>query len=388
MFSVLEKRTLNLFASSSMSKIDSPKDRQKLFLELAGREGGITAEEVYEKASSLGDSATPEAYYNMGRRLAHKGILLAEKRGRKTFYSQGAGAEGIWLTENEIRDLIDPDMPLISLSAIELNSENIRNIREDTWIKIRKLLSGVNARELFFEGIKSLADHVIVVAQDRYRMEDNRSTRDDQNELEESLQLLKTVCKQGLGLSQDALIVPDANRLLRKIKEKSIDCLYNEDYLKDELDRRIENAPCIVEVDESVKVAERNYLAAAIDGSSRSGITGYKEPLYDLSVGVSPDVSVQTSVALINRQVKTGSETKPVFSRLPEKPEDMQQQENRFTVMNRMFHPELSDSEYLHAVSCAMDLLEVRATSRVMRRWDYKNQVEIPPAEIVLRDGT
>ena len=367
----------------------SPKERQKLFIDMSGKEGGVTAEDVYNKAVQSGDTASLEAYYNMGRRLTHKGILCAEKKGRKTFYSQGMGAEGIWLTELEIRELVDPDLPLISLSTLELNSENIRNIRETTWVKIRDILSDINARILFINGIKSIADHVVIVANDRARKEDHRTTRDDERELEEHLGYLKTICKQGLGLSQDAVVCPSVDTVIKNVSKDSAYSLYNSEHLEDEICRRIEDVNFIQPIDPAIYESDdANMLVAAIDGSCRSGMTGYKEPLYDLSVGVAPDVSVQTSVALINKRLKVGKSTRPVFSRLPEKPEDMQQQENKFTVMNRYFHPELTDSEYLHAISCAMDLLEVRATERVMRRWDFQSEYEVPPAEVVMRDGT
>jgi len=109
----------------------------------------------------------------------------------------------------------------------------------------------------------------------------------------------------------------------------------------------------------------------------------------DFSLGHAPSVSINTATAQINRRVKISGREYPAFLRLPEKPEDMQQRDNRFTIMAKLFFPDLSESQYVHSIWNAMNLLESRAAARVMKRWyTSTNNVEVRPADIVLLDGT
>jgi hypothetical protein len=57
--------------------------------------------------------------------------------------------------------------------------------------------------------------------------------------------------------------------------------------------------------------------------------------------------------------------------------------------MAKLFYADLSDAEYMHSLWNAMDTLEARATLRVLGRW-YTSpaNVEVRPADVVLRDGT
>jgi len=68
---------------TDMSVIDS-KWRQALFLEMASRDNGITAQEVHDEAARRGDTATVEAYLNLGRRLALRGRLNSSKDDART----------------------------------------------------------------------------------------------------------------------------------------------------------------------------------------------------------------------------------------------------------------------------------------------------------------
>jgi hypothetical protein len=57
--------------------------------------------------------------------------------------------------------------------------------------------------------------------------------------------------------------------------------------------------------------------------------------------------------------------------------------------MAKLLYPDLSDAEYMHAVWNAMDLLEAKAADRLLHRWYRPSpDVEVPPADVVLRDGT
>ena len=97
-------------------------------------------------------------------------------------------------------------------------------------------------------------------------------------------------------------------------------------------------------------------------------------------------VAINTSVGRLNQSVRVGQRDLPVFTRLPEKPEDMQRQDNRYTVMAKLLYPDMSDAEYMHAIWNAMDLIEAKSALRLFRRWYGPNGVEMP-SDIVLRDG-
>ena len=160
----------------------------------------------------------------------------------------------------------------------------------------------------------------------------------------------------------------------------------NSDLLKDEISRRVLDESFICSV---ASEADKPYLTAAVDGSTQGGLLFSGGPDSDFFVGHSPMVTVTTCVGQINRSVKIDGRAFPAFYRLPEKPEDMQRRENRYTFMAKIFYPDLSDAEYMHSVWNAMDALEARVTLRVLGRWTTSNgNVEVPPADVVLRDGT
>src|SRR5439155_20524001 len=75
------------------------------------------------------------------------------------------------------------------------------------------------------------------------------------------------------------------------------------------------------------------------------------------------------------------------FIRRPERPEDTQRLDNRYTVMAKLLYPDMTDAQYMHAVWNAMDLVETRAVLRLLRRWSQKPGVEIAASDVVLRDG-
>jgi hypothetical protein len=100
-------------------------------------------------------------------------------------------------------------------------------------------------------------------------------------------------------------------------------------------------------------------------------------------------ISINTSIGQVNRAMDIRGRLVPVFTRLPERPEDMQRLENKYSIMAKLFFPDLSDSEYMHSVWNAMDLMEARAVLRVLSRWYAADgRMEIAPADVALRDGT
>jgi hypothetical protein len=109
----------------------------------------------------------------------------------------------------------------------------------------------------------------------------------------------------------------------------------------------------------------------------------------DFYVGHAPMISINTAVGQVNRRLTIGGDELPVFTRLPEKPEDMQQRDNKYTVMAKLFFPDLSDAEYMHSLWNAMDVLEARTALRVLGRWyTTPGGVEVRPSDVVIRDGT
>ena len=63
----------------------------------------------------------------------------------------------------------------------------------------------------------------------------------------------------------------------------------------------------------------------------------------------------------------------------------MQQRDNKYTIMAKLFFPDLTDSQYAHSVWNAMNLLQSRAALKVMRRWETtRDALEVRPADIVL----
>src|SRR5437870_2689596 len=86
--------------------------RKSLFLELAQGPNGTTPAEVHRAAIEQGDKVTEEAYYNIARRLVHRGLLApveSDEGGGAVRYTIGAPAQSRWLEEDDLCALIDPD---------------------------------------------------------------------------------------------------------------------------------------------------------------------------------------------------------------------------------------------------------------------------------------
>ena len=108
---------------------------------------------------------------------------------------------------------------------------------------------------------------------------------------------------------------------------------------------------------------------AAVDGSTRGGLLTLTGEDGDLALGPAPSVSINTAAAQINRQIRTSNgRTHPAFLRLPEKPEDVQRRENRYSIMARLLFPDLTEAQYAHSLWNAMNLLESRVAFRAMQR--------------------
>jgi hypothetical protein len=64
-------------AAQSETKRFTSGTRKTLFLELAASADGTTPLEVHRRAKELDDTVTEEAYYNLARRLVHRGLLVS-----------------------------------------------------------------------------------------------------------------------------------------------------------------------------------------------------------------------------------------------------------------------------------------------------------------------
>ena len=369
------------------------KERQSIFLELAAKDGGATAQEAYERAIERGDDVTVEAFHNLGRRLTHRGLFVAEKRDRSTYYSVASGIDGQWLDEEHLASIVDPDYPLIALTVLRESLRQLRDVPESVWVELRERLKAEPAQDLFRRAIVDYADNLRDEMQN-YNIESARPEATKElptlrQQIENLLRMLIALTKNGLGLSREAINLPvNVEAGLHEVKRNPGKSFYDEGRLVEEIAYRISAENMVVEA-RRYEEEDREPLVAAVDGSTRGGLLATQGEEGDLALGHAPMVSINTSVAQINRSIKVGNRLYPAFMRLPEKPEDMQQQENRYTVMAKLFYPDLTDSQYAHSLWNAMDVLESRAALRVMRRWyTSKTSVEIAPADVVMRDGT
>ncbi len=365
--------------------------RKDLFLKIAAEKAGTTPAEVHKAAVELGDSATEEAYYNIARRLAHRGLLCpVELENKKTQYKVGAPAEERWLEEDDLSGIIDPDYPFPAITIWDETRRHINELKESLWIELRERLKGKPAVDLFYKAIASYADDLHAQIQNLVRHED-RPTGEITGlrmEAENSCGLLFQFAKYGLGLSAEAVNCPfNVDSAIQDFKHGNIQAFVNEQILREELKRRIADEPLLVE--EKIVLPENRLMIGAVDGSTRGGLLSFLGEEGDLNLGYAPMVSINTSIGQVDRALRLGIKNKPVFFRLPEKPEDMQRGDNRYTMMAKLFYPDMSDAEYMHSAWNAMDVIEAKATLRLMSRWDLaKDRVEIPAADVVLRDGT
>ncbi len=202
-----------------------------------------------------------------------------------------------------------------------------------------------------------------------------------------TLLLLRNMLRYGLGISTESVSLPlNIEAAIAAKRQGDPALVVNEVLLQEELSRRISDEPFIL--DAEIDMPERKWLIGAVDGSTRAGVLSFLGEDGDFVTGHAPMVSINTAVGQVNRSLKIGDRSAPLFLRLPEKPEDMQRQDNRFTVMAKLLQPDLSDAEYMHSVWNAMDLIEARAALRLLSNWPApKTGIEVPAADVVLRDG-
>ncbi len=391
-----------------MSIIISSKDRRDLLLSLAARPEGVGINEVHQAAREKGDQASIEAYHNLARRLLHRGVLTKHDSESGTIYKsipETSGSE--WLEEDQLATLIDPDYPLLALTIWKESQRQISEIPDSLWIELRERLRGENARELVIKAIKSYCEdyyaqigtlieetkiHDSEYMQQQSPIEIQQHTNELaklKREAENSRILLQRLTKYGLGLSYEAVKLPtNITEAIDFYNSDEGSFFYNEKLLTQEVHSRVSEENFICDVDK--KQEDSKLLIAATDGSTRTGVLNLLDESGDFVVSQAPTITVNTAIGQINRNAKHNDKQTPVFLRLPEKPEDMQRQDNKYTIMAKLFYPDLSDAEYIHSVTNAMDFLESKAALRIMNRWYLQNNsnIEIPACDIVLRDGT
>lgn len=372
----------------------TPQARQALFLEMAQSSEGATAQQIYEKGAERGDDVSIEAYFNLGRRLAHRGMLKAEKSGNRTVYFAKVDPNATWLDEEHIASVVDPEYPLLALTVYRESLRQIRHIPEEIWIEARHRLANIDCRELFYAAITSYADNlkceVEDYARERAKAPNAPHLPKMRRSVDRTLNLLIGLCKNGLGLSKEAIDLPSGIDIATEMfisDEDLPEQYYNSEKLREEIARRIEPGPVIRDTGEIE--ANIDLVIAGVDGSTMGGLLSLDGISGDFSFGLPPQISINTSTGVLNKNIKRGDVQAPVFLRLPEKPEDMQQRDNRYTIMAKMFYPDLTDSEYVHSTWNAMDLLECRTTLSLMKRWTMMPEnAELPAADVILRDGT
>ncbi len=363
-------------------------------MRLAGAPDGTTAPAVFEQAVADGDRVTKEAFQNLARRLVHRGILIAQTSEHPTRYRLGQSVDAYWLEEEDLAAMVGEEYPLLAIPVWKESMRQIQQVPEAWWAFLREKLEHENARDLFARAITSYCDDLAALVDTLIDAQQNGWDHRDIQRLREegrsAVSLLRGVVQFGLGLSREAVTLP--SQFEQAVQERaknplSLPVRYNEHQLRRELESRIEDGAFIRAAvpDRSVKM-----LIGAVDGSSRSGVMSFLGEESDFYVGHAPMITVNTAIGQMNRNVRIAKgEEYPAFARLPEKPEDMQQRDNKYTVMAKLFFPDLSDAEYMHALWNGMDVLETRTTQRILGRWNTNpGAVEMSPADVVLRDGT
>jgi hypothetical protein len=365
--------------------------RRELFLKLAAQPGGVTTADVHARATELGDTATEEAYHNIARRLVHRSMLVADASGGRTRYAVGAQGDARWLEEDELARLVDPDYPIPAFTVWRESIQQVNDVPESVWEELRERLSTLPARDVFVQAIISYAEEEFASqVRELAALSGNENPKELtrlRKEAEDTRRLLLRLTKYGLGLSGEAIRLPlTLDVAINAVRRGESAVEINRRVLEDEIRRRVEDAPLVVSCDAP---ASARLVVGGVDGSTRAGILSVAGEDGDFNVMHAPMISMNTAVGQLSHNVQIAGRNHNVFVRLPERPEDMQRLDNRHTVMAKLLYPDLSDSEYMHAVWNAMDLVEVRATQRLLKRWYAAEvRVEVPPVDVVLRDGT
>lgn len=367
--------------------------KRRLFIEMALRPEGATAQDVHTAALAQGATDTPEAFINLGRRLARSGRLFVDETGPRKVYFAKEDSDGAWLDEDYLQSIVDPERPMESLTVLREASRQLRTVPAEAWRAAADLLKTINAREAAITAITEyagdLVDHlgllrtIIADSAAHGAAERERVKRRCENLID----MLTHICRDGLGLSREAIYIPVTPDAGMEHLASSNNSLVDDELLCDEIARRVEDAPIIMSV--PIPCADDRMIVAGVDGSTQGGLLSIDGTAGDFAFGGPPQINLNTAAAVLNRKLRRGGRETDVFLRLPSAPEDIQRRENSYTIMSPMFFPDLSEAEYMHSAWNAMDVLESRAARKALDSWPTPGgEVEVNPADVVIRDGT
>lgn len=367
--------------------------KRQLFIEMASRPDGTTANDVHAAAIAQGATDTIEAFHNLGRRLARGGRLVIDDSGPRKVYHAKEDRDGAWIDEDYLQSIVDAEHPMESLVVLREASRQLRTIPPEAWRAASDVLRGVNARAAAVTAITAYADDLADNLEELQRLITNKVYEDPaeaqriKRRCEGRIEMLTAMCRDGLGLSREAIYIPTTPEAgMSRIAEAGRD-LVDAGLLRDEIHRRVEDAPLIMSFVEPQP--DIRMIVAGVDGSTQGGLLSIDGTAGDFAFGAAPQINLNTAAAVLNRKLRRDGRETDVFLRLPNAPEDIQRRENVYTIMSPMFYPDLSPAEYMHSAWNAMDVLESRAARRAMDSWPTPgSNIEVNPADVVIRDGT
>ena len=367
--------------------------KRQLFIELASRLQGATANDVHAAALEQGATDTIEAFHNLGRRLTRSGRLAIDDSGSRKVYHAKDDRDGAWIDEDYLQSIVDAEHPMESLAVFREASRQMRSIGADAWRAGADILREVNAQTATFDAVAAYTDDLVDNLEELGRLMADRATRAPDEEqtikrrCEGRIEMLVAMCRDGLGLSRDAVYIPATPEAgLGRLAEYGRGFV-DAGLLRDEIGRRVEDAPLIMSF--VAPEADDRMIVAGVDGSTQGGLLSIDGTAGDFAFGDSPQINLNTTTAVLNRKVRRDGVDTDVFLRLPSSPEEIQRAENSYTIMSPMFYPDLSPAEYMHSAWNAMDVLESRAARKALDMWRTpRSNVEVNPADVVIRDGT
>lgn len=367
--------------------------KRQLFIEMASRHEGTTANDVHAAAIAQGASDTIEAFHNLGRRLARGGRLVIDHSGPRKVYHAKEDRDGAWIDEDYLQSIVDAEHPMESLVVLREASRQLRTIPPEAWRAASDILRGVNARAAAVTAITAYADDLADNLEHLQQLITNKVDEDPaevqriKRRCEGRIEMLTAMCRDGLGLSREAIHIPTTPEAgMSRVAEVGRD-LVDASLLRDEIHRRVEDAPLVTSFVEPQP--DIRLIVAGVDGSTQGGLLSIDGTAGDFAFGAAPQINLNTAAAVLNRKLRRDGKETDVFLRLPSAPEDIQRRENVYTIMSPMFYPDLSPAEYMHSAWNAMDVLESRAARRAMDSWPTPgSNIEVNPADVVIRDGT
>lgn len=256
--------------------------KRRLFIEMASRLEGATAQDVHAAAQAQGATDTPEAFINLGRRLARSGRFFVDETGPRKVYFAKDDANGAWIDEEHLLSIIDAEHPMEALAILSEASRQLRTIPSEAWRAAATLLQGVNARTAAVKAITEYAGDLIdnlellataIADSANHGVAERERVK---RRCEGRIEMLTAICRDGFGLSREAVHIPatpDAGMADISQHGRSF---VDADLLQDEIDRRVEDAPVIMVI--AVPDADIRMIAAGVDGSTQGGLLSTVRP--------------------------------------------------------------------------------------------------------------